>query len=479
MNATTPSLEPQSVGARSLFFRRWHFSSRLVVVLTVLLLVVVNLPGNVARHVDEVHAAGNFQLLPQYEHGWPLIHTVRQERTIGWTHTFSIPTIKKCWQFWDLGKQDEFHAGPLAGNIAIGLAIIMLTGCLFEIWRRRHRSLLQIHLLDVGMTITAVAVVLGWYVAARTAHEREEALVSIQVDEMTEHGRIGYEMFSVEREQRGPTWLRLWLGDKYFQFLDRVVAAESHGEEGGRRLVEFRELRKTGLAHRDLTDLAQLRQMPQLEELDLALRIRTEPANRREIQLPLLRNLRILTIRSIENRATGLDQMQNLRVLNVHDSFLSSETLQEISQLRNLRRLSLTYSYFPVESLQRLRSLSRLEDLDLDQTTLNNDLLAWLPDLPALRRLSLQQSNFSEASLGSIARCKSLESLYLDHLTEAGLRTLSDSPQLKYIEVTTPDRQALSWPKKIYGWRINGSLGDGIWIFYREPRTTNAAADGE
>jgi Leucine-rich repeat (LRR) protein len=152
----------------------------------------------------------------------------------------------------------------------------------------------------------------------------------------------------------------------------------------------------------------------------------------------------------------------------VHDSFLSSESLQEISQLRNLRRLSLDYSYFPAESLQHLSSLSRLEDLDLDQTTLKDEPLIWLPELPALKRLSVQESNLTAAALGNIARCKRLELLAVDNLSEDGLRTLSNMPRLRGIYVSAPNRTESSIPKNHYGWKVEGDTLNGHWLLSRD-----------
>lgn len=459
----------------SLLFRRWHLSSRLVVVFLILLLVGINLPGNVVKHVDQLHEDDEFApyaLVPQYEHGWPMTHVVRQEVKSSSLRLqrpkFLAPTITRCWQFWDITDRDEFHPWRLAGNVAIGICISTLGGCMFELWRRRHRSWLQIHIFDVGLAMTAVAAVLGWYVAARNVHTREETLLAAKVDEMTESGRIGNDMFSVEWEQRGPTWMRLWLGDEYFQFLDRVVAAESQREEGRAKLAEFRELRRGDVTHRHFTEVDQLRQMPNLEELDLTLRIRTDPATGQEIRLPNLPNLRVLTIRSIENRATGLNQFQNLRILRVHNSFLSSESLQEISQLRNLRRLSLDYSYFPAEALQHLRLLSRLEDLDLDKTTLKDEPLTWLSELSTLKRLSVQESNLTATAIGNIAHCKRLEVLAVDHLSEDGLRTLLSMPRLRVIYVSTPDKKELTIPKNHFGWKIDGDALNGHWLVTRD-----------
>src|SRR5678816_3759965 len=73
-------------------------------------------------------------------------------------------TVADCWRFWDANEHDEFHPFPLIGNLAIGLGSIFLCGRLFEFWRRRRRSLLQIHLIDVALAMTAIGGLLGWYV---------------------------------------------------------------------------------------------------------------------------------------------------------------------------------------------------------------------------------------------------------------------------------------------------------------------------
>jgi hypothetical protein len=468
--SSATSTRARSLGnLHALVFTRWHFSSRFLVALSLLLLIGLNLPGNVALHIHDTDGEGSFYLAPQYEHGWPLIHTVRHESSsFGYFGiTFESPTITKCWQFWELKERDQFRPFHLAGNIALSLSMAIVVGVLFEIWRRRHRSLFQIHLLDIGLGMTAIAVILGWYVAVQSAHDREESLLAMYVDEMTENGPMRSRLISSQWETRGPTWLRLWLGDLYFQFMDRVVSAEAYGDEGRRMLVKFHELRKATLAYGDLSEVAQLRQMPQLEELDLTLRVRIEPGSGKAIRLPPLQNLRVLTIRSIENRATGLDQMRNLRVLRMHDSFISEETIHEISRLNNLQELSLNYSYFSPKELAKLRSLKGLKELHLDDTTLRGEDLPWLPEMPSLKNLYLQRSNSCSGVLDHIARCQSLERLYLDSLTESGLRTLSSSPRLKFIEVDYPAGQSVSWERNVYEWTVRGD-GDKTWFFSRK-----------
>jgi hypothetical protein len=412
-------------------------------------------------------------LLPRYEHGWPWAHTVRQEKWF--LGGFFEPTASNCWRFWDIAKQDEFRAGSLAGNVAFGLAIALLTGCLFEVWRRRHRSLFQIHLLDVGLAMTSVAGLLGWYVSMRTVHERERTACNAHLDEMTENGRLRYAMSDyVEKERRGPTWIRLCLGDQRFEVLDRVIVAAPLREQGVSTLLPFRELRKTSVECRDLQELAQLGQLRQLEELDLTLRIRTSEDS---IQLPRFSDLRVLTIRSLENRPAGLDQLTNLRVLDLRAAYVSNASLQEIGHLPKLRKLSLAYSSLPPEEFRHLQPLTELEDLDLDQTIVQEGAIRWLAKLPALKKLSLRRSRLTDELLAIIAQSSSLELLLLDDLTEEGLRNLTSSPGLGRIQVSYPDRAALSWPEHIHGWRISSHMGDGSWYFTREVRKERKAKE--
>lgn len=445
-------------------------------VLTLLLLAVANLPGNVARHITQVPGMITLELVPQFEHGWPLTHLVRQGNpNFGYLGlTFEEPTITRCWQFWDIGDKDELFLFRLAGNIGIGLAITLLSGSLFEVWRRRHRSLFQVHLMDVGLATTAIAGLLGWYVAARSVHEREKTALNAHVDEMTENGMIRHTRTAADgvvKEQRGPTWIRLCLGDQHFEVLDRVIAAAPLKGRRISSLVPFRELRVTSVECRDLQELSQLGQFRQLEKLDLSLRIRTSLGEDDTIPLPPLPNLRVLTIRSLENRPAGLDQLSNLRDLDLQAAFITSTSLQEIGRLPKLRRLSLAYSSFSPEEFRHLKPLAELEDLDLDQTLVSDNAARWLTELPALKTLSLHKSRMTEASLASIARCQNLESIALDNLSEGGLRNLTSSPRLRGIYVTYPDRKAMSWPKQIYGWRIHSQMGDGAWYFTRENRT--------
>ena len=79
--------------------------------------------------------------------------------------------------------------------------------------------------------------------------------------------------------------------------------------------------------------------------------------------------------------------------------------------------------------------------------------------------------------LAIIAQSSSLELLLLDDLTEEGLRNLTSSPGLGRIQVSYPDRAALSWPEHIHGWRISSHMGDGSWYFTREVRKERKAKE--
>ncbi|MGI8980856.1 MAG: leucine-rich repeat domain-containing protein [Pirellulaceae bacterium] len=474
MNPDAISSPPTiSAGRAALLSGRWHTSSRVLMGLILLVMVLLNGPGQVTHHVDRVSGLDIFDLVPQYEHGWPLTHLVRQEkRDHPWSanaHQFSFPTIAKCWQFWDLQGSDTFFPGRLVANVAIGFLISVAAGWLFEMWRRRHRSLLQIHLLDIGLATTAVGALLAWYVAARSAHQREEAALSLTVEEMTEHGLIGGNMFAVEREQGGPTWLRLCLGDRPFEFLDRVIVARIRMGNDLSKLAAFPHLRKASVSCRNPQELEQLARFRELEDLDLGLSIQSEVHRDGTGRLPPFPKLRILTLRSWGTVPTGLDQLQNLQVLDMHYSPASPEAFQEIGRLRRLKQLSLGKHASIPEAMVHLASLVELETLSLNQPSLNDPDAVHLARLPALKVLATENMRASHAAFERLSKSQTLELLSVSNMTGAGLKALGDAPRLETIIVESPDKALREQPEH-HGWTITRirTFGNDAWVFSKQ-----------
>ena len=123
----------------------------------------------------------------------------------------------------------------------------------------------------------------------------------------------------------------------------------------------------------------------------------------------------------------GLDQ---LRILDLSRSNVTSQGLQHLSGLKNLRMLNLLGTQ--VSDLTPLESLPQLEQLVLEHSQVRDENLIALAKWPELFELNAGYLGLSDVGFGYISGCTNLTVLGLSgaEMTEQGFRDLSKLTKL-------------------------------------------------
>ncbi len=240
--------------------RRLHPSTWVAAGIAALVVLLANLPGQVAfvpqLFVPEydwlpgkVMDVGVFRYSWILEHGWPFVYLWRSCDSY-WG--YPLPQERACW----LLSEDvlRFSGARLAGDVAVGAVLVAIAAALFEAWRRRRARLLQFHLSELFVLTTLVSIVLGWLVSEEKRFEKESAAAEVAAEEATVHWRPG-----------GPSWLRALAGPDRFRLFDQVVSVsvrqdprdveqEADGEAEQRSVVKslapFRRVADVSLSKR-------------------------------------------------------------------------------------------------------------------------------------------------------------------------------------------------------------------------------------
>lgn len=302
---------------------------------------------------------------------------------------------------------------------------------------------------------------------------------------------LSFKSVSEQNLPPGPTWLREWIGDEYFQEIvevdfehrpyfhfgliptvgsdgnesadegddaktiaqdDPMVVLDNYPED--RRLFDdvlqkvgrvpsVRYLYLGGGGYVDDTMLVPLKNLDQLEELDLS---HQDITGEGLIPLSQLKNLRRLDLSETPFTDAGLyhlKQIENLEYVNLRKTKISGRRLGYLLELTRLRELDLSYLRLikdegdyrdwtrPAEVLGQMTQLRvlRLRHTKLDNytfvTKLSNleeldgsgtDMVRWeedtrLGDLTKLKILRLAQTMVGADHLASFAKLQSLEEL--------------------------------------------------------------------
>ncbi len=114
------------------------------------------------------------------------------------------------------------------------------------------------------------------------------------------------------------------------------------------------------------------------------------------------------------NSAHDLAQLRFLRrleQLNLIDSAITDDDLRHISTVRTLRQLRLYGTTITDQGVQHLTSLSNLEELSLRETNVSSVCLVHLANLTELRELNLYGTKVDGPGIMVLARLQKLQSL--------------------------------------------------------------------
>lgn len=203
--------------------RRWcrlHVSTCLVLLVVGTLLLVVNIPGDVAQDV------GGFEY--DFNHGWPCTYLVRVYR-------WSLPGDEKfsLWTVTDHIK--EFRPYGVVLNVAVGLAMLAVVALMVERHVRRHGRLMRFSLRSLLLVTTLLGFGLA-PVAQDLNRCRQEQNVIRQLRSISRGCVIG-------KVPRKYDWLRVLAGTEYMGTTVRLfIAGDGVRDENSPDLAVFSDL---------------------------------------------------------------------------------------------------------------------------------------------------------------------------------------------------------------------------------------------
>ena len=375
-----------------------HFSTKVVIAMVVLGLVLANVPGQQVMRVDVPNQMSNygphFTPYAYYEHGWPVRYLSRWGIQTG----ASAPRWTSCWQVTE--KVTDFSPFRMVLNFCICTLLVGLAATIFEVWRRRRQSLVRFRLSELFGVITLVAMGSGWVqYKIRLANDERVALREAAANYRTRNpGNTLTE--EVEYEHGGPTFLREFapnhdpfilldhvvsadVVDQNPRFTDRLphlkcVTAGGFDEEGARAVATLQELEGLNSNMGGLGDLSRYSPLRRLRGINL---YESE-----------------VTERDVEwlGRCTNLEQIE-MRGVNIGD-----EGLRKLCSLKRLKALSVGGGYegpkFTDGCFELLSQLDSLEELELSGNFQGRTVEALLR-LKKLKYLRVSSPNIGSATM--------------------------------------------------------------------------------
>ena len=389
----------------SLLFGPWRTSSRVVALLVLLFLAFCNVPG---QEVARLRFGGLPPLVADMdieytlEHGWPFSFATR---TSVLRKSFGPGvTVGDCFRFWS--EVDRFHPATLLTNGGIALFLAGAIGAGFEAWRRA-RNRWQVHLLDLCAIVSVLSVAGAWYLHERGQYAEQEKILhpGVPADPSLPDLDCTY-------RQRGPTWLRICLGGKAFEFLNRPLEVIVSEDKGWSHLSKLPTTRLVnGIVPESTVDLRTAAQLPNLQALSLD---GFDPfaGNEQTVELPAFPRLRGLHLSSLQV-CRGIDRSPALEVVSISDSKVDDRMFQELSRLPELRELSLNEVQVTADRLLALASLPKLRALALENASLDANALRAIGRFQNLTNLELWGCSLAEGELKQVASLTKLQALRL------------------------------------------------------------------
>ena len=462
MDAPSPAAPRRSW--LSLVTGRWHTSSRVVMILILLVLVFCNLPGQFVKHLryEDSHP---FYVESGFEHGWPFTYLMRSVEDPYESVRFTYPsvvfgspvptTVRNCFELWR--DCEGFRLWSLLGNGCVLLLASLAAGIAFEAWRRQRSRIWHLHLIDLFAATLAASLVAAWYAYEQRRHVAEEAIFS-------EHHDRGIPIIQ-SYQPGGITWLRMCLGHEPFLFLNRPFEVYVNEGDDWSQLERLTTVRHVDAQVRGTTEeLGHLAKMPHLEALSLDGSFDT-PADSIVAELPPLPNLRGLYLTQPAHRCRRIDRLTSLESFRITDfSGVDEQVLRELSALPNLRQLALD-GLFESADLSFLPSRRKLSGLEFYNGDISGAALKYIGQCRQLKDLSFYMSRVDGSGIRHLATLTDLETLDLEYtdVTSADLAELRTLKRLRELELTETriggDMQFLSELEnletlKLYGTKV-------------------------
>ncbi len=276
----------------------------------------------------------------------------------------------------------------LACVALVGVAMVGMLGWFAAalVFRRRF----QFGIRTLLVLVVAVALPCNWMAAeikgARGQHETVSRISKKGWAAVVYDSQLDAEgIVQSDRPLRGPQWLRMPLGDEFFN--DVVVAIG------------------TGITDHDLASISKLTKLQRV----------------------------VLDCPQVTDAGMAeITKLTEIELLSVNSTRITDKGLAYLAELPKLRRLNLEGADVTDANLATIARLTELEQLRLDNTQISDAGLAQLAGLTELRDLSLNGTRITDAGLPHLAKLLKLQSLWLDDtkITDAGLPHLAGFTQL-------------------------------------------------
>jgi Leucine rich repeat len=367
--------------------RTWHWPPRpftlVVVGLVLAFAFLANFPAVEVPHPDlrDATFGQHFNLLTEYEHGWPLRYSRRDL-----SHRTSAQGPPSAWRPWE--GPGRWRTVNLLVDLALWSLVVVGAGVAAQWWRAQRRAVWQLGLRDLLILTGVAGIAFAWLADQRAEYLRERALVE------TLRMRPGKAVLGHQFGARVPAyWPPSWQA-RYRQLFDRPCYFHSSGDSDlacqHRHIVALHEI----TFHPDFP--SHLRQMQGLEAIDLCF-----------VKLPYFDATRQATI------------------------------LRDLAPLPCLRGINLEKTNVTDADMAWLASCSRLEVINLSQTSIGDHGLAQLAGLPHLRWLKISSDRISDRGCKSIGEMSALEELSIAsrNVRDAGVAELAKLRTLHSLEI--------------------------------------------
>jgi internalin A len=276
------------------------------------------------------------------------------------------------------------------------------------------------------LVITALLAVGMAFVGTKVKHARDEQAIADQI--LRSGGSVYRQYYGMPATLVDRTWFeRLIDLDLETQIVQVRLNGPAVTDALLTQLAGLRSLKYLSLENLDVdgTGLAALQQLPELTDLEVANCAISDEWLATVARLPVLQRLSIDYSWS-PPASTAPTRTQ-----------LTDSGLTALHQLKSLKRLSLGTAKFDDVRLRALSGLAQLEGLDLLRTGITDDgLPSMLEGMTGLRWLSVYDAQISGPGLEKLRDCPRLLSLRLQcPLTDDGLASLAEVPQLEYLQV--------------------------------------------
>lgn len=399
---------------------RFHWRPRVTTIVPAVLLSVCTVLANLS-----FERAGPSRLQEYSNYGWPLVWYRRVDIFI----PFGVGAHIQEW---------DYRAAGLAGNLVLWLLMLAASALAWGWLMRHYRPRLRWSMRAMLVGVAIIAALCTRFVVARDRANKQDAFIEsahIYEDE-TPVDWSGIEEDQIYVERRSPKWLSVVGADR---FCRHIVG------------LRFATLYNNNDAEHNLELFKQLAHLPSLRFLEIEPDAR--PYQPREFA---------------PNMAAILSEMRQLRMLDLdcrgdyfsrhRDDYQQSTLncahayLEAVGKLTGLKRLRLRLWASCASDLARLSELKNLKMLVLDITPIDEQInsganisdrnvathmLANFPVLPKLEQLDLNNSSVGDEDVGRLSGFKRLKSLNLSMtlVTDAGLARLAPLTSLEELAI--------------------------------------------